>query len=197
MKVKNLNSSSFKTKALIKETFIKMLGEKKELSKINVTELTIRANINRSTFYAHYNDIYDLAKEYENEIIDSFYDSWKYVENHSFEMFLSSFFKFIKENDAKFKMLCTSNEVFLSIAKLNELFKEQLISLSHKSNNLRNQKYMDLEINIFTDGMLYGYLKYCRGYGNYTLDDFEGYANEWYKDLRKKYIVGESYEEKN
>lgn len=190
MKVKNLNKSSIKTKALIKETFIEMLGEKKELSNINVSDLVKKANINRSTFYAHYDNIYDLAKEYENEIIDTFYTSWHYIENDNFEMFLDSFFTFIKANDHKFKMLCSSNEVFFAIAKLNEVFKEQLIKLYHKIPNLINTKYIDLEINTFTDGMLYNYLKYCRGYGTYSLNDLQLFANEWYKDFRKKHIGG-------
>ena len=51
MKVKNLNKSSYKTRKLIKNTFAELLKEKKELNKITVSELSKRADINRSTFY--------------------------------------------------------------------------------------------------------------------------------------------------
>lgn len=190
MKVKNLNSSSFKTKSLIKKTFIELLGEKKELSKISVTELVKRANINRSTFYSHYNDIYGVAQDYENEIIDTFYNTWIYAEENNFEMFLDSLFTFMKENDQKLKMLCTSNEIFYSLAKLNELFKDQLIKKYRQSQGIISSKYLDLEINIFIDGMLYGYLKYCRDYSNYTIDDMHNYAKEWYHDFHKKHFIG-------
>lgn len=190
MKVKNLNSSSFKTKSLIKKTFIEMLGEKKELSKISVTELVKRANINRSTFYSHYNDIYGVVQDYENEIIDTFYNTWIYAEENNFEMFLDSLFTFMKENDQKLKMLCTSNEIFYSLAKLNELFKDQLIKKYRQSQGIISSKYLDLEINIFIDGMLYGYLKYCHDYSNYTIDDMHNYAKEWYHDFRKKHFIG-------
>ena len=82
MKVKNLNNSSKKTKNLIKDTFAVMLAEKKELSKINVSELVKRANINRSTFYAHYDDIYGVAEEYENELVDNFFSNAKLLEDN-------------------------------------------------------------------------------------------------------------------
>ena len=46
--------------------------KKKELPQITVAEICKKAAINRSTFYAHYADIYDLAdhiyKELENEV---------------------------------------------------------------------------------------------------------------------------------
>ena len=66
-----MNSSAKKTQSLIRNTFAMMISEKKELSKITVSELVKRANINRSTFYSHYDDIYGVAEEYENELIDN------------------------------------------------------------------------------------------------------------------------------
>jgi len=40
---------------------------KKDFRKITVTELTNKADINRGTFYLHYDDIYDLVEEMEHE----------------------------------------------------------------------------------------------------------------------------------
>ena len=70
MKVKNLNASSKKTKNLIKETFAILMNEKKELNNITVTELVNKANITRSTFYTHYDNIYDVAKDFQNETLE-------------------------------------------------------------------------------------------------------------------------------
>lgn len=71
MKAKNLNNSSLKTKEAIRTAFAEMVKEKQELNKITVTELVRRANINRSTFYLHYNDIYDIAAELEHSLMSS------------------------------------------------------------------------------------------------------------------------------
>ena len=75
MKAKNLNNSSKKTRNLIKNTFAEMLSEKKEINKISVTELVKRADINRGTFYTHYNDIYEVAEDFSNELIDKFFSN--------------------------------------------------------------------------------------------------------------------------
>ncbi|MGN0375254.1 MAG: TetR/AcrR family transcriptional regulator C-terminal domain-containing protein [Butyrivibrio sp.] len=50
---------------------LKKAMEKKPLSKITVTELITECNINRKTFYYHFQDIYDLLKwMFEQEAIE-------------------------------------------------------------------------------------------------------------------------------
>lgn len=59
----------------IRSVFFELLG-KKELVKIKVSEICLLAGINRSTFYANYLDIYDLADkiciDLQNEVTDIF-----------------------------------------------------------------------------------------------------------------------------
>lgn len=52
------------TEAKIQETLLNLL-EHKDFSKITVQEICNLANINRSTFYAHYLDVYDLIDKTE------------------------------------------------------------------------------------------------------------------------------------
>ena len=60
-----------KTKERIRDVFIELLSEK-PLKSITVKELTGRADINRATFYLHYNDVFDLLEQLEHEIIEQF-----------------------------------------------------------------------------------------------------------------------------
>lgn len=54
------------TKMIIQQVFIDLLKEK-PVSKISVTEICKRAEINRTTFYKHYLDVYDLLEQLETE----------------------------------------------------------------------------------------------------------------------------------
>lgn len=116
MKAKNVNRSSIKTRALIKSTFAEMLSEKKEINKITVTELVKRADINRGTFYSHYDDVYGVAEDYENELIDKFFDDARLIGSQDIDSFTDSFFDYIKKNNENYKLLCSSND-FLFAAK--------------------------------------------------------------------------------
>lgn len=61
-----------KTKTLIKEALLELL-ENKELVKISITDIAKKVDINRSTFYLHYNSIDDVIFELEDEVIDEIY----------------------------------------------------------------------------------------------------------------------------
>lgn len=57
------------TKKLLKDGLFRLL-EKKNIDKVNVTELCRESGINRATFYAHYGTPYDILSEIEHEMID-------------------------------------------------------------------------------------------------------------------------------
>ncbi|MGB4440543.1 MAG: TetR/AcrR family transcriptional regulator, partial [Sedimentibacter sp.] len=56
-----------KTKTAIKEAFISII-KKKSAPKITVTEIAKQANIDRKTFYLHYDSIEDLVNEFYQEL---------------------------------------------------------------------------------------------------------------------------------
>ena len=58
-----------KTERAIKQAFMKLRAHK-PLEKIKVKELCDLACINKSTFYAHYQDIYALANAMEDEMVE-------------------------------------------------------------------------------------------------------------------------------
>lgn len=57
-----------RTKTLLQTTLVELMLEK-EVSQISVKELTQRADVNRSTFYLHYLDIYDMLEQMEDEFV--------------------------------------------------------------------------------------------------------------------------------
>lgn len=68
-----------KTKSAITNTFLE-LRSKKALEKITIKELCEQARINKSTFYSHYKDIYDLSDQLETEVVTSVIESMQHPE---------------------------------------------------------------------------------------------------------------------
>ncbi|MBD5541773.1 MAG: TetR/AcrR family transcriptional regulator [Lachnospiraceae bacterium] len=56
-----------RTRAAIQSAFLKLIFEK-DINKITIKELCERADINKSTFYLHYQDIYDLEAQFKEEL---------------------------------------------------------------------------------------------------------------------------------
>ncbi len=55
---------------MFREVLLELL-QSKPLSKITITEICEKADLNRSTFYAHYVEVRDLLHEIENEMISN------------------------------------------------------------------------------------------------------------------------------
>lgn len=66
---KKLDRRTAYTRMVIRESLYKLL-EKKRLSEITVKELCEEADINRTTFYRNYMDIYDLYEKLEEELTE-------------------------------------------------------------------------------------------------------------------------------
>ena len=65
------------TKMLLNESFLKFLAEK-PLARITIKEICEDADVNRSTYYAHFTDPYDQLKKLESDIM---IDMTIYVDN--------------------------------------------------------------------------------------------------------------------
>ena len=185
MKAQNLNNSSFKTRKLIRTTFAEMLSEKKEISKISVSELAKRADINRGTFYSHYDDIYSVAEDYENELIEKFFDNSILLSSSNFEKFMDSFFAYIKENNENYKMLCNSDDFMFIAKRLVTLASSKCLELCLNDKKLKRREFLETEINVFIDGLLFEYIKYCRGQSMTTPEQLKEYTVNWFERFVK------------
>lgn len=103
------------TKMVLKESFIKLL-EKKDISKISIKEICENADINRATFYAHYNDQYDLLRKIENELLHNInahlaeFD--QEINNMNAVLLAEKIFEYLKENAKLCKLLLSERGDF-------------------------------------------------------------------------------------
>lgn len=107
MNTKN-NQRTRISKLLFKNALMDLLKEKGSISKVSMRELCDRAELNRSTFYAHYQEPKDLLHEIETELLDATEEHLKKIGQENdigAHKYLLSFLQYIKENDKPFRTL--------------------------------------------------------------------------------------------
>lgn len=119
------------TKKIINETFFYLL-EQKSLKKITVSEICTMAEINRSTFYRYYKDIYDLIEQNINNILDEIKEE---INKNPFEM--------DKQFDMIFKILYKHKDIFLLLKRKNML-KDISVNIFKYFSNLSKDEYSDV-----------------------------------------------------
>lgn len=169
MNTKN-NQRTRLSKLLFKNALMDLLKEKGSVAKISVRELCDRAELNRSTFYAHYNEPNDLLMEIETELLDATEEHLKKIgeENDAgAHKYILSFLQYIRQNDKQFRTLLidTADPEFRS------RFMQQ--SIIQFVNNLRIELPKELEQYIFS----------------YILNGSTGIIIQW---IRSDYAVNEN-----
>ena len=172
MKVKNLNRSSEKTRKIIRNTFAELIKENQELNKITVSELVKRADINRGTFYNHYDSIYDVAEELESEIIRVLFEDTQKLESlDDIFKYLDKIINYLKENEDIYRLLLSSNAPQIFLEKLTHLILEKLYNSINNNSNFKNSDSLKFDISFFTDGIINQVLKYFTGKSSYSLNE--------------------------
>lgn len=179
MKVQNLNNSSKKTKRAIKKMFAEMLAEKREISKIAVSELCKRAEISRGTFYAHYDDIYGVAEDYETELVELFFNNERLLSVSTAEQFIETIFEYVRQNDENYKHICSSDDFLFTAHRLTTMARNRFLQICYDSPYLKDREFLETEVNVFIEGLVCEYMRYCRKSEDVKLDALYAYTKAW------------------
>ena len=125
---------------LFKNAMLDLLEEKGSTEKISVRELCEKAELNRSTFYAHYSEPKDVLAEAEDEILNETSEYIRKIgaeETGGGKEFLISFFRYIRENDKIFRalLITTADPAFKSRfmqLSLLQLFDHLQLTVDHE-----------------------------------------------------------------
>lgn len=116
MNIKN-NKRKRESCEKIERAFVNLLQER-EIKEISVSDIIKETGLNRSTFYANYLDIYDLADKTRQRLANEFSDlfaDYDYFNEHSGALRM---FTHIKENPIFYKTyfkLCYKDEHLISV----------------------------------------------------------------------------------
>lgn len=166
--------SAKRSRRMIREAFLELVKEK-DINKITVTDIVKKADLNRSTFYAHYADVRAILEEIENEVIDKMLEILKKFEFKNFfnnpTPLLLEVSRFIERNQEIYKILLNApgSEIFLK--KLKHVFAQYMLSDTDIPEYLKDSKMVNLRISYFAGGLIHMYSEWFDGNLDCSLND--------------------------
>lgn len=137
------------SKKMFQAAVLELLEEKGGIEKITVRELCAKAELNRSTFYAHYAEPREVLAEAEKEILTKTEDYIRKVGAQAQgggKEFIASFLRYIRENDHTFRVLL--------VTVADPAFKNRFVQLSF----LQLFQYLQIETAAEKQQYIYSYL---------------------------------------
>lgn len=166
--------SLVRTKKSIKAAFIELLGEKKNIEMITVGELAERADIARSTFYNHYDDVYAVAEEFENELIQKLSDVLDEIETENvigYEDYIRKVIDFLKQNENIYPKAIVSSDIRFFIEKLKCTISKKVFEKSVVLSFSQNKRERYAQIRLLTNACVDTMVDYFNGRIDMTLDE--------------------------
>lgn len=180
--MKNEYRNSIRNKNLIKKNFLKLI-KIKDIDKISIKELMDECDLSRNTFYLHYQDIYAVLEEFQNDTIkhlEEVLDKAKKEKIFDSPLpFLKEVVKTIKENEEEYKILMNVEGSDNFNLKLKDVFMNYIID-SEDVNNLKDTNGFLIFLEILALGTM-NLLKEClKDELDITLDDVINETNKMY-----------------
>lgn len=156
MREKAEYKSAKRSRKLIRTAFAKLMLEK-PVEKITITDIVKEADLNRGTFYAHYESPHSVMQEIQNEIMDNlleFLSEWTYENflNDPLPILLK-INHYLEEDMEYFKMLiqCSDSEQFLN--RLKKLFVTYMEKDESVPEHLKGTKEYEARIYFIAGGI--------------------------------------------
>lgn len=166
--------SAVRSRRMIRSAFLELLREK-PYEKITVTDIVNRADINRSTFYAHYPDVRGLVEEIVGEIINHSVEMAREVDIQDFIAdplpYLQDLNSYGLENAELYKLLSLSDFALRQMDQVKLTLSERLCSAVEIPEHIRNSVDFQIQMNFFLGGIFNIYALWLQGLLACSMDD--------------------------
>ena len=147
--------SAVRSRENIRKAYTELIHER-GTTEISVTELVERADVNRSTFYAHYRDVYAVLEEIENEVIQKMYaflDASEHTELlYNPLPFLMRIGSELEQNKDFYRVLIETKGSMPFTQKLKEAFLKRMPTDKKAFNAIRQQREFLVCMNLLAGG---------------------------------------------
>lgn len=166
--------SVIRTKKKIRTAFIELLGEKKNIGSITVSELAERADIAKSTFYNHYEDIYSVVEEFKDELIEEISGIFAEIEQDrgtEYEEYLRRITGFMKANEDFYRVIVSSSDAHFYIETMKNLLAKKFFETTTELSFLQDKNERYVQIRFLTNAYVDTMTDYFGGLLKISLDE--------------------------
>ena len=166
MEKKKEYRSAVRSRRLIRQAFLELLREKR-FEKITVTDIVTRADINRSTFYAHYPDVRGLVEELLDETINA---AMTLAASTDFATIFDDPYPFLKgltaigdERLELYTLLGKSDFALHMVEDLKTVLLEKAVASMDIPEVIRSSTAFQIQMTFFIGGILNAYQQWLQG----------------------------------
>ena len=161
---------------MIRAAFVDLIDEKKLISNISVAELAERADIAKSTFYNHYEDIYAVADEMLKELtgeLDMIIDAMEADKTADYRIYIKIIFNFLRENEELYSKVVGSPDAIFFIDKIKHIVTDRVLPKISSPLLSKNKTVRRVQMSFVANACVDTMVDYFKGELDMTFDELE------------------------
>ena len=169
--------SAVRSRRLIRQAFQELLLEK-PFEKITITDIVTRADLNRSTFYAHYPDIHGVVEEIQEEIESRNMQLIQQLQYRNILQdpmpYLQGITAILQENIELLKRLGHTEFLHNRLDNFRRLMVADVLEHSSLPQELRQSEAFAVHVHFFIGGIMNTYQQWAEGLLDCSLEEISG-----------------------
>lgn len=166
MEKKREYRSAVRSRRLIREAFLELVREK-PFEKITITDIVNRADLNRSTFYAHYGDIYAVVEEIQDEIVSRNMELIRSIKYRNILRdpmpYLQGITAILQENIDLLRHLGHTAQLHARLDDFRRLMVNDILLFSDLPEQIRSSREFAIQVHFFFGGIMNTYQQWAEG----------------------------------
>ena len=186
MEARKPNRNALRSKQMIRAAYMQLL-EEKPYEKITATDIIGRAQINRSTFYAHYPDVRGIMDEIMLEITGMFREM---LQNVDFTVFfqdpmpiLSQVIVFLERNQPMYRLILRSPMALEQLEQLKKLLIAQVLEIPGLPVGEMGCLAVNIRVRMLLSGLIDTYRQWLEGEFDCTLEEAAREVGDFIKQV--------------
>ncbi|MBR2801533.1 MAG: TetR/AcrR family transcriptional regulator [Erysipelotrichaceae bacterium] len=167
-----------KTEKAIRSAYFSLLGSGR---KITVTEIAERADIDRKTFYLHYQSVEDIVTAYAKEKVQQLKDMLKekgfFTETHDLYVFFQCLNELMSEDIRLYRSLSKDRNYEFFWETVHQIIKKTVTDL-FTGLSAANEREFQTYVDFYTYGVISVYRRWLEANDNMSLEELGRYLGE-------------------
>ncbi|MCI1665497.1 MAG: TetR/AcrR family transcriptional regulator [Atopobiaceae bacterium] len=174
-----LNRNALRSIRLLKEAFLRLIVEK-PYEQISVSDVTREADLNRGTFYAHFDNMDDLLRSTMDDLSEGISRLMDQALDEGFLTdpmpVLERISGYLGNDQVLYQKIISSTSVEPFINSLREMFRDKMREYLAREGGGTDERYDLVSTEYLTSGVLGVYRSWLTGdFGDATADDVNRY----------------------
>lgn len=172
------------TRRVLKQSLLKILKQK-PVNKITVKEVCEMAELNRATFYTHYSDCFALLECIEQDVLNAFESSLKFVNFFDMNTLIDAIYAMVEQNEEACRVLIFQGVRISILQRMIDIAKKEAIAIWKQKLYRASSSEVEMLYTHLSNGLM---SVVVGGFDKYSKEEIKNFVNKIVKSSFAQWI---------